>query len=60
MRQLLSVQRLSLDVCTTQYAGKENEGLEAAIDAQISEFIGLIERKYLSTDAEFRPIDLAM
>ncbi|KAJ9148898.1 Pisatin demethylase [Pleurostoma richardsiae] len=41
------------------YGGKDNEGLEGAIDKEIACFINLIERKYLSTDTEFRPLDLA-
>ncbi|KAK3944874.1 cytochrome P450 [Diplogelasinospora grovesii] len=41
------------------YSGKENEGLERTIDEQILEFMDLIERKYLSSDGEFRPMDFA-
>ncbi|QSZ33683.1 hypothetical protein DSL72_005254 [Monilinia vaccinii-corymbosi] len=41
------------------YSGKDVENLEQSIDRQINAFIGLIERKYLSTPAEFRPVDFA-
>ncbi|KAF6840827.1 cytochrome P450 [Colletotrichum plurivorum] len=40
------------------YSGKENEGLESTIDAQIQSLVRLIEDKYLSTETLFRPMDL--
>ncbi|KAK1635288.1 cytochrome P450 [Colletotrichum phormii] len=40
------------------YSGKENEGLESAIDGQIQAFIRLIEERYVSTTGAFRPMDL--
>jgi len=40
-----------------QYAGKENPYLEDSIDSNITKLVNLIERKYLSTASEFRPID---
>lgn len=42
-----------------QYAGKENKGLERGIDKGIMAFIDLIERKYVSEGAIYRPMDLA-
>jgi len=42
-----------------QYSGKENDGLEATIDREVLSFIDLLERKYISTDSEFRPVDMA-
>ncbi|KAM0318362.1 hypothetical protein ACHAO8_001753 [Botrytis cinerea] len=41
------------------YSGKEVENLEQSIDRQLNAFIGLIERKYLSTATDFRPFDFA-
>lgn len=41
------------------YAGKDNENLEKAMDTEISVFIDLIERKYISTETDYRPVDLA-
>ncbi|WYZ44538.1 hypothetical protein EsH8_VII_000974 [Colletotrichum jinshuiense] len=43
------------------YAAKENEGFgfEIGIDRQLVNFIRLIDQHYVSTDAEFRPMDLA-
>lgn len=41
------------------YAGKDNESLEAAMDKEILVFVDLLERKYISTDTEYRPVDLA-
>ncbi|KAG4429416.1 hypothetical protein IFR05_015102 [Cadophora sp. M221] len=40
------------------YSGKENESMEGTIDKQIRNFVDLIERKYLSTSKEYRPMDL--
>lgn len=48
-----------LKLAYLQYAGKENEGLERGIDKGIMEFIGLIERDYVSEGAIYRPMDLA-
>ncbi|EQB49422.1 cytochrome P450 [Colletotrichum gloeosporioides Cg-14] len=43
------------------YAAKENEGFgfETGIDRQLLNFVQLIDQHYVSTDAEFRPLDLA-
>ncbi|KAL3425365.1 benzoate 4-monooxygenase cytochrome p450 [Phlyctema vagabunda] len=41
------------------YSGKENEALESTIDDQITSFVSLIERKYVSTASMFRPVDFA-
>ncbi|CCC10154.1 hypothetical protein SMACR_12595 [Sordaria macrospora] len=41
------------------YFGKENDSIEAGVDDRVVAFIKLIEDKYLSTAAEFRPMDLA-
>ncbi|KAI2625846.1 cytochrome P450 [Hypoxylon sp. NC1633] len=38
---------------------RENPTVENDIDEQLSEFVDLIRRKYLSTDGDFRPIDFA-
>jgi len=41
------------------YGGKENPSLEAGIDEQLQNLVGLIQRKYLSTDKELKPMDFA-
>lgn len=41
------------------YGGRENPSLEASIDTQLASLIGLIRRKYISTDTELNPLDLA-
>ncbi|EDN09223.1 predicted protein [Histoplasma mississippiense (nom. inval.)] len=41
------------------YSGKGIESLPESVDAQIAKFIRLIETKYLSTDSELRPVDIA-
>ncbi|KAF4878426.1 Cytochrome P450 monooxygenase lolP1 [Colletotrichum siamense] len=43
------------------YAAKENGGFgfETGIDRQLMNFVQLIDQHYVSTDAEFRPLDLA-
>ena len=42
-----------------QYAGKENEALESTIDNEVLSFIELIERKYVSEDGHYCPMDLS-
>ena len=42
------------------YSGKENESMEGTVDEQVAAFIDLIERKYISTASEYRPMDLAL
>lgn len=44
-----------------KYSNKENEGFgfEAGIDRQLLNFIRLIDRKYISTTSESRPVDFA-
>lgn len=39
------------------YTGKEVDGLEHEIEAVLGELTGLIERKYLSTASDYRPVD---
>ncbi|KAF6810739.1 cytochrome p450 [Colletotrichum plurivorum] len=41
------------------YSGLENGGFEAGIDKHVASFVDLIERKYVSTPTEFRPMDMA-
>ncbi|KAM0292219.1 hypothetical protein ACHAO9_003192 [Fusarium lateritium] len=43
------------------YSNKENQGFgfEAGIDRQLLNFIRLIDRKYMSTTSESRPVDFA-
>ncbi|KAJ5699690.1 hypothetical protein N7536_002703 [Penicillium majusculum] len=41
------------------YSLKENRDLGVKIDAEIASLVNLIERKYISTAKEVRPIDLA-
>lgn len=41
------------------YSGKENPDLEAGIDAQLTNVLGYIRRRYLSTRDELRPMDFA-
>ncbi|ERS98938.1 hypothetical protein HMPREF1624_04131 [Sporothrix schenckii ATCC 58251] len=41
------------------YGGKDNDSLEAAMDKEILAFVDLLERKYISTDTDYRPVDLA-
>lgn len=38
---------------------KENRDLGVKIDSQIASLVNLIERKYISTSSDVRPIDLA-
>jgi hypothetical protein len=42
-----------------QYSGKENEHLERWIDNNIANLINLIEKKYPSTETDFKPVDFA-
>jgi hypothetical protein len=42
-----------------QYGGRENESIERSIDSQVAKFVDLIERKYISTSTEFRPLDFS-
>ncbi|KAH8201170.1 hypothetical protein TruAng_004638 [Truncatella angustata] len=41
------------------YGGKENPTLEDEIDEQLANLLGLIRRKYISSEKVYRPIDLA-
>ncbi|OJD17754.1 hypothetical protein AJ78_02163 [Emergomyces pasteurianus Ep9510] len=41
------------------YSGKGIESLQESVDKQIAKFIRLLETKYLSTDTELRPVDVA-
>lgn len=45
----------------TQFSGKANEGFsfEPALDRQLTSFITLLERKYLSSGSDVRPFDMA-
>ncbi|KAL1801682.1 hypothetical protein ACET3X_002024 [Alternaria dauci] len=42
------------------YSGKENESMEGTVDQQVAAFIDLIDRKYVSSGAEYRPMDFAL
>ncbi|RFU25354.1 hypothetical protein B7463_g10986, partial [Scytalidium lignicola] len=46
-------------VIAAGYTGKETEYLESKVDQQISQFSKLIRTKYISTDTDVRPLDLA-
>ncbi|KAK3988270.1 putative cytochrome P450 E-class, group I [Cladorrhinum sp. PSN332] len=41
------------------YSGKDVDNLHSVVDKRIADFVSLIERKYLSTNDGFRPMDLA-
>ncbi|RYP05775.1 hypothetical protein DL764_003592 [Monosporascus ibericus] len=41
------------------YSGKENLALESSIDKHVDELVQLIRSKYLSTDAQSKPMDFA-
>ena len=41
------------------YGGKDVDNLHDQIDKQVAGLVSLLERKYLSTDTDFRPVDLA-
>ncbi|KAF9878334.1 benzoate 4-monooxygenase cytochrome p450 [Colletotrichum karsti] len=41
------------------YAGKDVDGVQELIDEQVSELVNLLETRYLSTDTEYRTVDLA-
>ncbi|KAH8168697.1 cytochrome p450 domain-containing protein [Sarocladium implicatum] len=41
------------------YSGKENESIEKTIEHHIAQFVRLLETKYLSTECEYRPVDIA-
>ncbi|KAK3688653.1 cytochrome P450 86A1 [Podospora appendiculata] len=41
------------------YSGRDVDNLRSVVDRRIADFVALIERKYLSTDKDFRPMDLA-
>lgn len=43
----------------SKYSGKENDHLEESIDANIAQFIQLLESKYISTNTAYKPVDLA-
>ncbi|GAB7352344.1 hypothetical protein MBLNU459_g2786t1 [Dothideomycetes sp. NU459] len=44
---------------STGYSGKENLHMEQDIDHRLLQLFDLVEAKYLSTDKEFRPMDLS-
>ncbi|KAK3934715.1 cytochrome P450, partial [Diplogelasinospora grovesii] len=44
---------------TPGYSGKEGVGFEPTVDRNVAELVDLIERKYLSTPTDFRPIEFA-
>lgn len=48
---------LILTLQRTQYSGKDNEGLEALVDSHVAAFVAFVERKYLSSASEYRPMD---
>lgn len=41
------------------YTGKDVDDLHPNVDQRMLDFINLIERKYISTDDDYRPMDLA-
>ncbi|KXX81590.1 Pisatin demethylase [Madurella mycetomatis] len=41
------------------YNGRGVEGVHESIDAGVARFVRLIEKKYLSTETEYRPVDFA-
>lgn len=41
------------------YGGKDVDDLHDQIDKQVAGLVSLLETKYLSTDTDFRPVDLA-
>ena len=43
----------------SQYSGREKKSFEIGIDKLVTEFIDLIERKYLSDENQHRPLDFA-
>ncbi|KAK7430183.1 hypothetical protein QQZ08_003368 [Neonectria magnoliae] len=51
----------SAELTSPEYSGKENEGFgfEPGMDRQLLNFLALLDRKYISTDAATRPVDLA-
>ncbi|TVY37831.1 Cytochrome P450 monooxygenase [Lachnellula subtilissima] len=46
-------------VIAAGYTGNETEELESKVNQQIAQFLNLIRTKYISTDTDVRPIDLA-
>jgi hypothetical protein len=50
---------MTLTCFQRQYSGKDNAGMEDAIENIIWQFIRLIKRKYISTDTTYRRMDLA-
>ncbi|KAH9900101.1 cytochrome P450 [Xylariomycetidae sp. FL2044] len=42
------------------YGGKENPTVEDDVDTQVNGLLGLIRRKYLSSDSTYRPMDFAL
>ncbi|KAK3323363.1 cytochrome P450 71A20 [Cercophora scortea] len=41
------------------YSGRDVDNLHSVVDRRIADFVDLIERKYLSTEGDYRPMDLA-
>jgi cytochrome P450 len=41
------------------YMGKDVDDMHIVVDRRMMDFVALIEQKYISTDKEFRPMDLA-
>ncbi|KAH8884137.1 cytochrome P450 CYP570A1 [Thozetella sp. PMI_491] len=41
------------------YMGKDVDNLHLIVDQRMMDFVALIEQKYMSTDKDFRPMDLA-
>ncbi|KAH8175174.1 cytochrome p450 domain-containing protein [Sarocladium implicatum] len=41
------------------YSGKENESMERTVNEHIARFIDLLEAKYLSSEDQYRPVDIA-
>lgn len=57
----MSLLRVIVVACldSIQYSGKDVDHLDESIDQQIANLIRLVEAKYLTTDTDFRPVDIA-
>ncbi|KAF9878749.1 cytochrome p450 [Colletotrichum karsti] len=44
---------------TPGYAGRDSNGFEPGVDRIVAQFVDLIEKKYISTATEYRPIEFS-
>lgn len=44
---------------TPGYAGRDGAAFEPKVDKHVAEFVHLLERKYISTPTEFRPVEFS-